>query len=302
MTDMSIGNASLLRLAEEEAPATKVRSYWQMVGYRLRYDYVTLFFAALIIAIVLMSIFAPWIAPKDPYKTSMAFRLKPIAFRDFWLGTDELGRDILSRLIYGGRMSLLMGLVPVVIATFIGGTLGVIAGFIGGSVNMMIMRTMDVFYAFPSILLAVAISGAMGGGMVNGMVALTLVFIPPLCRIAETATTQVRNLDFVEAARASGGSTLSIVGTHILGNVLGPIFIYASGLVSVSILIASGLSFLGLGVEPPNPDWGLMLSTLRQSIYVNPIVCALPGAMIFITSLSFNLVSDGLRQAMDVRM
>jgi len=199
-------------------------------------------------------------------------------------------------------MSLLMGVVPVVFATLIGGFLGVLAGFIGGKLNMAIMRTMDVFYAFPSILLAVAISGAMGGGMMNGMVALTLVFIPPLCRIAETATTQVRGLDFVEAARASGGSTRSIIATHILGNVLGPIFIYASGLVSVSILIASGLSFLGLGVEPPHPDWGLMLSTLRQSIYVNPIVCALPGVMIFVTSLAFNMVSDGLRQAMDVRL
>ncbi len=299
MTDFT--TASKL-LAAEEAPAAKVRTYWQNVAYRLRFDYVTLFFAALILVIVLAAILAPWIAPKDPYRTSMAFRLRPIGFRDFYLGTDELGRDILSRLIHGGRMSLLMGVVPVLGATLIGGTLGIIAGFLGGKVNMAIMRTMDVFYAFPSILLAVAISGAMGGGMVNGMVALTLVFIPPLCRIAETATTQVRGLDFVEAARASGGSTPSIIGTHILGNVLGPIFIYASGLVSVSILIASGLSFLGLGVEPPHPDWGLMLSTLRQSIYVNPLVCALPGVMIFITSLSFNMVSDGLRQAMDVRM
>jgi peptide/nickel transport system permease protein len=288
--------------AAEEAPASKVRSYWQNVGYRLRYDYVSLAFALVIALIVLSAIFAPWIVPKDPYKTSMAFRLRPIGFRDFHLGTDELGRDILSRLIHGGRMSLLMGVVPVLFATLIGGTLGVLAGFVGGKLNMAIMRTMDVFYAFPSILLAVAISGAMGGGMVNGMVALTLVFIPPLCRIAETATTQVRSLDFVEAARASGGSTSSIIGTHILGNVLGPIFIYASGLVSVSILIASGLSFLGLGVEPPHPDWGLMLSTLRQSIYVNPLVCALPGVMIFLTSLSFNMVSDGLRQAMDVRL
>lgn len=302
MTDISVSNAAALLPAADEAPATKVRSYWQMVAYRLRYDYVTLFFLGVIAVIVLLAIFAPWIAPKDPYKTSMAYRLKPIGFRDFLFGTDELGRDILSRLIHGGRTSLLMGVVPVAVATAVGGTLGIIAGFLGGKVNMLIMRTMDVFYAFPSILLAVAISGAMGGGMANGMIALTLVFIPPLCRIAETATTQVRNLDFVEAARASGGSTLSIVKSHILGNVLGPIFIYASGLVSVSILVASGLSFLGLGVEPPNPDWGLMLSTLRQSIYVNPYVCALPGVMIFITSLSFNLVSDGLRQAMDVRM
>ena len=300
MTDFT--TATRLLAAEEEAPATKVRGYWQNVGYRLRYDYVTLAFALIIVLIIAMAVFAPWIAPKDPYKTSMAFRLRPVGFRDFHLGTDELGRDILSRLIHGGRMSLLMGVVPVVFATLIGGFLGVLAGFIGGKLNMAIMRTMDVFYAFPSILLAVAISGAMGGGMANGMVALTLVFIPPLCRIAETATTQVRGLDFVEAARASGGSTRSIIATHILGNVLGPIFIYASGLVSVSILIASGLSFLGLGVEPPHPDWGLMLSTLRQSIYVNPIVCALPGVMIFVTSLAFNMVSDGLRQAMDVRL
>lgn len=300
MTDFT--TATRLLAAEEEAPATKVRGYWQNVGYRLRYDYVTLAFALVIVLIIAMAVFAPWIAPKDPYKTSMAFRLRPVGFRDFHLGTDELGRDILSRLIHGGRMSLLMGVVPVVFATLIGGFLGVLAGFIGGKLNMAVMRTMDVFYAFPSILLAVAISGAMGGGMANGMVALTLVFIPPLCRIAETATTQVRGLDFVEAARASGGSTRSIIATHILGNVLGPIFIYASGLVSVSILIASGLSFLGLGVEPPHPDWGLMLSTLRQSIYVNPIVCALPGVMIFVTSLAFNMVSDGLRQAMDVRL
>ena len=249
-----------------------------------------------------MSVFAPLLAPKDPYATSMAFRLKAIGFRDFLLGTDELGRDVLSRLIYGGRTSLLMGVVPVVVATLLGGSLGVLAGFIGGRTNMAIMRTMDVFYAFPSILMAVAISGAMGGGIINGMIALSLVFIPPICRVAETATTQVRGLDFVEAARATGGSTLSIVGNHILGNVLAPIFIFASSLISVSILVASGLSFLGLGVEPPTPDWGLMLSTLRQSIYVNPYVCALPGLMIFITSLSFNMVSDGLRQAMDVRM
>lgn len=291
-----------LRRQHLDLPASAARGYWGTVAARLRRDPVTVIFALVIIVIVAISVFAPWLAPKDPIKTSMAYRLKPIGFRDFALGTDELGRDILSRLIWGGRTSLLMGLIPVSLALMIGGTLGVIAGYVGGALNMMIMRTMDLFYAFPSILLAVAISGAMGGGMLNGMIALTMVFIPPICRVAESATTQVRNLDFVDAARASGGSTGSIIVHHILGNVLGPVFIYASGLVSVSILIASGLSFLGLGVEPPTPDWGLMLSTLRQAIYVNPWVCALPGAAIFITSLSFNLVSDGLRQAMDIRM
>jgi peptide/nickel transport system permease protein len=284
------------------ASSVKVRGYWGTVGYRLRYDYVTLFFLAVIVLIALAAIFAPLIAPFDPNKTSMVYRLKPIGFRDFRLGTDELGRDMLSRLIWGGRMSLLMGLVPVFLATAIGGTLGVIAGFIGGGLNMLIMRTMDIFYAFPSVLLAIAISGMMGGGMYNGLIALTLVFIPPLCRIAETATTQVRNLDFVEAARASGASSGSIIVHHVLGNVLAPVLIYASSLISVSVLLSAGLSFLGLGVEPPTPDWGLMLSTLRQAIYVQPLVCALPGAAIFITSLSFNLVSDGLRHAMDVRI
>jgi peptide/nickel transport system permease protein len=293
---------SLETLEEQAAPATRVRGYWRSVGYRLRYDPVTLAFGAIVLLIVLSAVLAPLIAPFDPYKESIIGRLKPFGWRDHLLGTDELGRDMLSRLIYGGRVSLLMGVVPVLIASVIGGSLGVLGGFAGGRINTAIMRTMDVFYAFPSVLLAVAIAGAMGGGIANGMIALTLVFIPPMCRVAETATTQVRALDFIEAARATGAGTITIIRYHVLGNVLGPVFIYASSLVSVSILLASGLSFLGLGVRPPVPDWGLMLSTLRQSIYVVPYVCAMPGVTIFITSICFNLVSDGLRAAMDVRM
>ena len=300
MADATVNN--LQPKASEVAPALKVRSYWQTVGYRLRYDYMTLFFGFVVIVIILSAIFAPLLAPMDPYQSSMLNRLKPIGYKDFILGTDELGRDILSRILYGGRISLTMGILPVFIATVIGGLLGIIAGFVGGRTNMTIMRIMDVFYAFPSILLAVAISGALGGGIFNGMMSLTLVFIPPLCRVAETATSQVRNLDFVEAARATGASTFSIIRVHILGNVLGPILIYSSSLVSVSILIASGLSFLGLGVTPPEPDWGLMLNTLRQAIYIQPVICALPGVAILVTSICFNLVSDGLRSAMDVRM
>jgi peptide/nickel transport system permease protein len=284
-----------------DAPARAVRGYWRTVGFRLRYDYVTSFFLTIIVIVALLALLAPLIAPFDPTKTSMINRLKPIGYRNFLLGTDELGRDMLSRLLWGGRVSLMMGLGPVVIASMVGGMLGIVAGFVGGRVNMAIMRTMDVFYAFPSVLLAVAISGTLGGGTINGLIALTLVFIPSICRVAESATTQVRNLDFVEAARASGAGTASIITHHIFGNVLGPVFIYASSLISVSVLLASGLSFLGLGVAPPTPDWGLMLSTLRSGIYVQPLVCALPGAAIFVTSLSFNLVSDGLRRAMDVR-
>ena len=289
--------------AAERAPrSARARGYWRTVGRRLSRDYVTLFFALVIVVIALAAILAPLIAPFDPNATSIVNRLKPIGYKGlFILGTDELGRDVLSRLIYGGRISLLMGLLPVGLATCIGGFLGLIAGFAGGWVNALIMRIMDVFYAFPSVLLAVAISGTMGGGILVSLVALTLVFTPPLCRVSEAATTQIRSRDFVDAARASGASSLSIMLYHVLRNVLAPVLIYASSLVSVSILLAAGLSFLGLGVEPPTPDWGLMLSTLRQSIYVQPVICALPGAAIFVCSLSFNLVSDGLRQAMDIK-
>lgn len=285
----------------DPAPVAATRTYWQSVLIRIGRDKATLIFGIVVLAIIGLAIFAPLVAPFDPYKESIIGRLKPFGWRGHALGTDELGRDMLSRLIYGARSSLLMGMVPVLVATLIGGTLGVIGGFAGKRVNTAIMRTMDVFYAFPSVLLAVAISGAMGGGMVNGMIALSLVFTPALCRIAETATAQVRSLDFIEAARATGAGPLTIIRHHVLGNVLGPVFIYASSLVSVSILLASGLSFLGLGVKPPEPDWGLMLSTLRQSLYVNPIICAMPGGAIFITSICFNLVSDGIRAAMDVR-
>src|SRR3954471_1063212 len=277
MTDTIVLDQAREGFEEQAIPATRVRGYWQSVFYRLRHDPVTLFFAAIVLLIVMAAICAPLIAPFDPYKESIVGRLKPFGWRGHMLGTDELGRDMLSRLIYGGRVSLLMGVVPVAIASAIGGGLGIVAGFAGGRVNTAIMRTMDVFYAFPSVLLAVAIAGAMGGGIANGMLALTLVFIPPVCRVAETATTQVRALDFIEAARASGAGSLTIIRHHVLGNVLGPVFIYASSLVSVSILLASGLSFLGLGVRPPVADWGLMLSTLRQSVYVVPVVLRIAG-------------------------
>ena len=278
------------------------RGYWSTVFSRLIRDPVTIICALIVLSIILAAIFAPLIAPHDPFKTSMLKRLAPVGTEGFLLGTNELGRDMLSRLIYGGRVSMFTAIVPVLTALIIGGTLGVVAGFLGGRVNMIIMRTMDVFYAFPSILLAIAISGALGGGIVNAVMSLTLIFMPPICRVAETVTTQVRELDFVAAARATPASTAKILRVHVLGNVLGPVLIYASSLVSVSIIIASGLSFLGLGVSPPIADWGLMLNTLRQSIYVAPLIAALPGVMIFITGICFNLMSDGLRAAMDVKL
>ena len=282
--------------------AMQSRGYWATVFNRIRYDKVTIVCLVILLLIILSAIFADTLAPADPYKTSMLKRLKPIGYPGFLLGSDELGRDVLTRLLYGGRLSLIMGITPVIYALAIGGVLGLFAGFLGGGVNMAIMRTIDVFYAFPSVLLAIAISGTLGAGIGNAIVSLTIVFIPPITRITESVTTQIRSLDYVEAARASGANSSTIIRVHVLSNVLGAVFIYATSLISVSIILASGLSFLGLGTEPPEPEWGLMLNTLRQSIYVRPWVAALPGAMIFLTSLSFNLLSDGLRSAMDVRM
>ena len=277
------------------------RGYWRTVGQRLTRDPVNLVCAVVLILIFLGAIFAPYLGLADPYQGSMIRRLRPIGTPGYLLGSDELGRSMLARLIYGGRLSLLLGLLPVVCAFGIGTTLGVLAGYLGGLVNQAIMRTVDVFYAFPSILLAVGISGALGAGIINSLLSLTIVFIPPLVRVAESVTTSVRSLDFVDAARASGASSFTIMRVHVFGNVLGPIFVYATSLISVCMILAAGLSFLGLGTKPPQPEWGLMLNTLRTAIYVNPWVAALPGVMIFIVSICFNTLSDGLRSAMDVR-
>jgi peptide/nickel transport system permease protein len=282
-------------------PAVRHRSYSRVVLGRFMRQPIAMTAALILIAIVLAAIFANFIAPADPFQTRVARRLAEIGTAGRLLGGDEIGRDVLSRLIYGGRISLSMAVLPVAIGLFVGGFLGILAGYAGGRTNMAIMRSMDVFYAFPSILLAVAIAGALGPGLMNGIIALSLVFIPPIARMAESVTTQVRSYEFVVAARLSGASTAQIMREHVLSNVAGPILVFASSQVSVSIIAASGLSFLGLGVSPPHPDWGLMLSALRQSIYVNPWVAALPGAMIFICSVCFNLVSDGVRRAMEVR-
>ena len=281
--------------------AAQPRGYWGTVLRKLMRDPVAMGAAIVILIIVGAAVFAPWLAPADPFKSSMIKRLLPMGSEGYLLGSDELGRDMLSRLMYGGRLSLLMGVMPVLCAFGIGTTIGLLAGYVGGKVNMVIMRVLDVFYAFPSVLLAVAISGALGPGMSNSILALTLVFVPQIVRVAESVTTQVRKLDYIEAARMSGAGAFSIIRTHVLGNVLGPVFVYATGLLSVSMILAAGLSFLGLGVRPPEPEWGLMLNTLRSAIFRNPWIAALPGIMIFATSIAFNLLADGVRSAMDIR-
>ncbi|MFN4064504.1 MAG: ABC transporter permease [Parazoarcus communis] len=282
-------------------PYERSAGFWTGVLRKLARDPVAIGAAIVLLLLVAMALFAPLLTPHDPYQASMLKRLKPIGFENYLLGTDELGRDMLSRLMVGARLSLFMGITPVLIAFVIGSGIGILAGYAGGLVNTLIMRTIDVLYAFPSVLLAIALSGALGAGIGNALLSLTIVFIPPIARVAESVTTQVRSRDYVEAARASGAGAFTIVRVHVLGNVLGPIFVYSTSLIAVSMILASGLSFLGLGVKPPEPEWGLMLNTLRTAIYTQPWVAALPGLMIFITSISFNLLSDSLRSAMDVK-
>jgi peptide/nickel transport system permease protein len=300
---MALQDAIAIRpVADALERAQAGKGYWTRVRQRVLADRVTIAVMALLALIVLMALAAPVIATYDPTTGSVFARLKSPGYPGHWLGTDEVGRDLWSRILYGGRLSLLCGVAPVAFALAIGGSLGLVAGYRGGIVNSLVMRGMDVLYAFPSILLAIAICGMLGSGLGNTILALTITFIPPIVRITETVTAQVRSFEFVEAARASGARPLSIIHFHILNNVLGPILVYATSLISISIILAAGLSFLGLGVTPPDAEWGLMLNNLRQAIWVNPLVAALPGVMIFITSMSFNLLSDGLRSAMDVRL
>jgi peptide/nickel transport system permease protein len=299
MTDISAIRPAVL---PDTSAGAEPRSYWSTVVERLSRDRVTLAVGGVLLCVILLAVFAPWAATHDPLQGNVLRRLKPVGTPGFLLGTDETGRDIWSRLVYGGRLSLVCGISPVLMATMIGGTLGLVAGISGRLVNMVIMRVVDVFYAFPSVLLAIAICGVIGGGIGNTILSLTVVFIPPIVRVTESLTTQVKNRDFVEAARASAAPLHAIIRHQILPNVLGGILGYATSLVSISIILSAGLSFLGLGVNPPNPEWGLMLNALRQAIFVNPIVAALPGVAIVITSLCFNLLSDGLRSAMDVKL
>jgi len=289
-------------LALDEPSGAEPRSYWSTVADRLRRDRLTIGVASVLLLIIALAIFAPWAATHDPLQGSVLRRLKPVGTPGYLLGTDETGRDIWSRLVYGGRLSLICGITPVLLATLIGGTLGLVGGIGSRFINMLIMRVVDVFYAFPSVLLAIAICGVIGAGIGNTILSLTIVFTAPITRVTESLATQIKNRDFVEAARASAAPLPAIILRQILPNVLGGMLVYATSLVSISIILSAGLSFLGLGVTPPNPEWGLMLNALRQAIFVNPLVAALPGVAILITSLCFNLLSDGLRSAMDIKL
>ena len=257
---------------------------------------------ALVAVLGVAAVLAPLLAPHDPDAIDTARRLARPLTAGHVLGTDEFGRDLLSRLLYGARTSLVVGLAATALAAAAGSGLGLLAGFVGRWVDQIVMRSIDTLMAFPYFLLAIAIIATLGPGLVNGMVAVAIVNIPFYGRIVRATVLAVKQTEYVEAARALGVSELRLSLTHVLRNCLAPLIVAVTLNVGGMITALAGLSFLGLGVQPPTSDWGSMLSSSRQYMNVAPHVAALPGLAIFLAVLGFNLLGDGLRDALDPRL
>ena len=259
--------------------------------------------AGLIVLIItaLLAVFAPIAAPYG-YEEQDLFNTLAGPSREHWLGTDNLGRDMLSRLIYGGRNSLTLGLISVALAAALGVILGAVSGYYGGKVDMVIMRLLDVLQAVPAILLAIAISATLGPGYMNCILALTISQIPGFTRMTRASCLNVQGMEYVEAARSINARERRIIFKHVLPNAISPIIVQATMSVATAILTSASLSFIGLGVQPPQAEWGAMLSAGRSYIRSNPHVIIYPGITIMIVVLSLNLLGDGLRDALDPRL
>jgi peptide/nickel transport system permease protein len=257
--------------------------------------------AVLLAGVIFAAILAPLISGYSPEEANNLERFAPIGTAGHILGTDQQGRDMLSRLLFGGRVSLLVGVAPTFIAGIIGLALGLIAGFVRGLVDQIIMRCLDVVFAFPMVLLAIAIAGAMRPGVLTEIIAITVILIPYFARLARTSTESVMPMPFIEAARAAGGSPVAIMMRYVLPNVFSPVIVYATTLIGLMIVVGSGLSFLGLGVQPPTADWGNMVAEGRVVLRRASHVTILPGLIILVVSLAFNFLGDGVRDALDPR-
>jgi len=256
---------------------------------------------ALIAVFALCALLAPLLAPYDPLVQDLGLRLRPPS-PEHWLGTDSLGRDILSRILYGARISLLVGVVVVVSAGVVGTAIGLIAGYVGGFVDDALMRLTEVFLAFPALILAMAIAGALGPSLTNAIIAIAAVTWAVYARLTRGQILSLRRREFVEAARAMGASRTRIVVRHLLPNALAPLMIQASFDLGGSIIAAAGLSFIGFGAQPPTPEWGVMISEGRNYISTQPWLSLFPGLAILLAVGSFNLLGDGLRDAFDPRL
>jgi peptide/nickel transport system permease protein len=253
----------------------------------------------LIVVLVLAAIFAPYVAPRDPLEMDLTQPYQPPGSPGFIFGSDNFGRDILSRMIYGSRISLVIGIVVVSIASVIGTILGVIAGYFGGWIDALIMRLVEIFYAFPFLILAIAVIALFGPSIYNVMWVLGLVSWPLYTRLVRAQVLVLRETEYVEAARAAGVGPWRIMFRHILPNSLTPILVTATFGIPEAILASAALGFLGLGVQPPTPEWGVMVSEGRDFIRRAPFLITWPGLAIMLTVLSFNFVGDGLRDAFD---
>jgi peptide/nickel transport system permease protein len=255
----------------------------------------------LTVTFLLVAILAPWIAPYDPIAFQLGQQLRPPSLANP-LGTDELGRDILSRLLWGSRITLLITSGAVAVALIGGTVLGLLAGFRGGWTDTLVMRFMDVLLAMPGFLLAIAIIVALGAGTFNVILAVGIYSIPAFARVARGSTLSVREQDYVLAARALGTSDTGIMVKHVLPNISAPLLVQTTLRLATAILTASGLSFLGLGPQPPTPEWGAMLSTGRNYVTSSPQLATIPGLAILLVTIGFNLLGDGLRDALDPRL
>ncbi|HET6948127.1 MAG TPA: ABC transporter permease [bacterium] len=275
--------------------------FYQDAWRRLRRNRWALVGLVIVAAFALAAIFAPYAAPHDPIEQDLDAQLLPPS-REHLLGTDDLGRDLLSRIIYGGRVSLTVGIVSVGLALGTGTLLGLFAGYYGRWAESVTMRVMDVMLAFPATLLAIFIVGIRGPGLNNAMLAIGVINIPIFARIVRGSVLRVRQEEFVEAARVLGGSPARIIGRHVLPNILAPVIVQATLGIGAAILEAAGLSFLGLGAQAPTPEWGAMLTNTREFLRDAPWAATFPGIAILLTVVGFNLLGDGLRDALDPRL
>lgn len=277
------------------------RGLWRDAAGRLRRDKGALAGLAAIALLVLVALLAPVVAPHPP--NDQSFRLKLEApSAEYLFGTDEFGRDIFSRVLYGSRIALRVGLLPVVVALVFGVALGLVAGYYGGTVDQTIMRLIDVLLAFPWLLLAIGIMAILGPGINNVIIAVAIVYIPAFARIVRGSVLSIKAKEYVEAARAIGHPDWRIMSRHVLANAWAPIIVQATLSVGQAIIYAAGLSFIGLGTQPPDADWGVMLASGREYLRDGPWLGIFPGLAILVTVLAFNLLGDGLRDALDPRL
>lgn len=281
----------------------KKNSQWAEIFKMLSKNRMAMLGFTILIVLVLLAIFADVIADYDTVviKQNLSERLMPPNGKH-WLGTDEFGRDIFARIIHGARVSLKVGLLAISISILVGGFLGAISGYYGGIIDNIVMRIMDIFLAVPSILLAIAIVSALGPSIMNLMISISVSYIPTFARIVRASVLSVRDQEFIEAARAIGASNLRIILRHIIPNSLAPVIVQGTLGVAGAILSIAGLSFIGLGIQPPAPEWGSMLSGGRQYLRYAWWVTTFPGIAIVITILSLNLLGDGLRDALDPKL